>query len=139
MTRQAHIVRIDPHEYLDLYPDRLTRAELDESQRASLCVRTVGEQFSAYRLTVNLQDIRRHLGEATFKTILVDIDFQPFSRHLNSSMDRENNWTSFSLRVLDNGTSVRQHQGYLSLPQSDDFDAFLRSSTSVNLASSISR
>lgn len=132
--KRPHIERITAEDYEQLYPDRLGLPEIDEHTVHSLLVRSRGKKFNAYRLTVNLDQIKRQLASAAFKTILLDADLRPATRQLNSMLDENNNWSSTSLKLIDSGKTISTKQGFFVPPQPDAADLFLMQSEELTLS-----
>lgn len=130
-SKRPHIQRVSPQDYEALYPERLGQSEVDDQGVHSLLVRTNGEKYKAYRLTVNIAEIKRQLSGAAFKTILLDADLRPATRRFNSLLNEENNWSSPTLRLIDNGIKTPINSGFFVPPQTDDSDLFLLQMTAL--------
>ena len=130
-NQRPHIERIPPQDYAELYPQRLSQSEVDDQGVHSLLVRSQGEKYNAYRLTVNLAEIKRQLSSAAFKTILLNADLHPVTRRINSFLDEDSNWSSTNFCLIDNGKKTSIHGGFFVPPQTDEMDLFLLQSAAL--------
>jgi len=135
---RPHIQVAPPEEFEKLYPERLTQHEIDEQGVLSLLVRGHGETYEAFRLTVTIEEMKRKLGEAIFKTILLDADLKRATKRMNSFMDADNNFSSTCLRLKVNERRVPLRDGFFIPPQPDDSDWFLQELASLDVNSHLS-
>lgn len=126
-------MRIEPMEYDDAYPDRLRVSELEAGQPVSLLVRTDGDDYRAFRMSVRIEQLSRHLGEASFKTIMLNPDLQAVGKRINSIMDTDSNWLSTRLKLTVNGKMVATPRGFIAPYDSGEIDMFLLSSSALEL------
>ena len=122
---RPNIERCSPDEFKRLFPERLRVDQIDEQRLLSLLVRSYGNTFDAYKLTVKLKDIRHQLGGAAFKTYMLDADLNPASRGMNSLMDSNDKVQSVSMQITDKGRGVPIRDGFFTPPQPDEMDLFL--------------
>lgn len=88
--KQAFVQRITSQEYDILLPSRLSGAELQERIPFSLLVRSGERSADAYRVIMNAKGLQRAAGAVTFRTILLNEDFQPALEPIKSSINSTN-------------------------------------------------
>ena len=134
---RVYISKIDPGEYDLLYPDRLTIDEIEEKTPLALFLKTPGENFDAFRVSSSIEDVKRHMGAAVFKTIGLDRDFKPASRRVNSFMDADSNWTSPNFQLRSKSRRITIESGFIVPNPPDEFDLFLEESSKLKLPEDI--
>lgn len=106
-----------------LLPSRLSGAELQEQVPFSLLVRSGERSADAYRVIMNAKGLRRAAGAVTFRTILLNEDFQSALEPIKSSIGSTNMWTG-GLHMVTNGNSVPTETGFI-MPYEDAIDRSL--------------
>lgn len=103
MTKpRAHVEHVSAADYDALLPQRLSGDALGEQQPFSLLVREHDRSPDAFRIVINAAELRRQFGFVAFKMVVLDQDFLPASRPLDSTIGPDNMWSgNLSLKAQD--------------------------------------
>ena len=123
---RPNIERISAQEYEQNLPERLAAGEIDDQSVFTLCVRSLAKSPESFRMPVRVEDVRLRICEAAFKVILLDSDLRPATKRINSMLDVDRNFSTVSLRIIDNGRRIYTPEGYFMPYDASATDAFLR-------------
>ena len=124
-SSRPHIRRSHSAEFDWLYPQRLTSGELEVEQPLSLMMRTPGEPFEAYEMSVKIEDIQRKLAATVLITVALDHDFRPIGGPLSSYLNGNNDWTAAEFYLQSKHGDIEIERGYFIPPQTDEYDDLL--------------
>ena len=130
-SSRPHIRRSHSAEFDWLYPQRLTSGELEVEQPLSLMLRTPGEPFEAYEMSVKIEEIQRKLAATVLITVALDHDFRPIGGPLSSYLNGNNDWTAAEFYLQSKHGDIEIERGFFVPPQSDEIDNFLKESATL--------